>query len=195
VCSAGQCACASSTPNGTACTLPGQTNGTCSKGVCVLPALYPGCTVAADCVPGGCQGGYCLGTVDVAGQVTCVGILGWSVTCSTSQGCTASPQTRVAPFAECGDGNGGTGLITCDGPNDCPTGSDCCYYPNGGGGAPQAHCNARTSSGVIGSGCPSLGPGNMLPNLCDPVNPTMYCPANTSCQTSPGNPLVSWYCG
>ena len=97
-CSAGQCGCGSSSPNGIFCILPGQTRGTCWKGTCVLPAYFPGCNSAADCVPGGCTGpgGYCLGTVDVAGQVSCSDNTGWYVVCPTSQGCTDFRVKRTA---------------------------------------------------------------------------------------------------
>jgi hypothetical protein len=179
-CSGGQCVCASNTPNGVFCSLPGQTSGTCWKGACILPAFFSGCNSAADCVPGGCTGpgGYCLGTVDVAGQVSCTNKNGWYVVCPTSQGCTVSTSGRLPPFAYCGDGNGGVGAVTCDGPNDCAAGTDCCYTPSG------STCMAQTQPGVIGSGCPTLGPGNQLTTLCDPLNPTMNCATGKSCMTS-----------
>jgi hypothetical protein len=181
-CSAGQCGCTASTPNGTLCIRPGQVRGTCWSGACVLPQYFLGCNSAADCVPGGCTGpgGYCLGTIDVAGQVSCTANTGSSVACSTSQGCSPGPSTGQV---QCGDGNGGTGNATCDGPSDCPPNSDCCNYPASGN---VAHCAAQTQAGVIGSGCPSVGPGSQLPNLCDPLNPTMNCPAGKSCVTVVG---------
>jgi hypothetical protein len=190
VCSAGQCGCGSSTPNGVFCDLPGQTSGTCWKGACVLPAYFPGCDSASDCVPGGCTGpgGYCLGTVDVAGQVSCSDKTGWYVVCPTSQGCTANKGGRIPPFAVCGDGNGGVGGVTCDGPSDCAAGSDCCNTPSG------ATCIAQSQTGVIGSGCASLGPGNQLTTLCDPLNPTKNCAAGKSCMTIFGGVLASFDC-
>ena len=190
VCLAGKCGCGSSTPNGVFCDLPGQTSGTCWKGACVLPAYFPGCNSAADCVPGGCTGpgGYCLGTVDVAGQVSCSDKSGWYVVCPTSQGCTANKGGRLPPFAVCGDGNGGVGGVTCDGPSDCAAGSDCCNIPGG------SACVAQSQPGVIGSGCASLGPGNQLTTLCDPLNPTTNCAAGKSCMTYFGGVLASFDC-
>ena len=175
-CSAGQCVCTANTPNGLEiCFRPGQVRGTCWGGVCVLPAYFPGCNSAADCVPGGCTGpgGYCLGTVDVAGEVSCTDSDGAYVVCPTSQGCT---DVISEPPVFCGDGNGGRGAITCDGPSDCPSNSDCCYNPGAG-----RNCAVQTQPGVIGSGCPSTGPGSQLPNACDPLNPTANCPAGKSC--------------
>jgi hypothetical protein len=188
-CSAGQCSCTASTPNGTMCIRPGQVRGTCWSGACVLPAYFSGCNTAADCVPGGCTGpgGYCLGTIDVAGEVSCTASTGSYVVCSTSQGCSPGPFTGQV---QCGNGSGGTGNATCDGPSDCPAGSDCCNYPNSGN---NAHCAAQTQPGVIGSGCPSVGPGAQLSNLCDPLNPTTTCPAGKSCVAS-GGAQVSFDC-
>jgi hypothetical protein len=188
-CSAGQCGCTANTPNGVLCMRPGQVRGTCWSGACVLPQYFSGCNSAADCVPGGCTGpgGYCLGTVDVAGQVTCTANTGASVSCATSQGCSPGPSSGQV---QCGDGNGGTGNATCDGPGDCPPKSDCCAYPGSGN---VAHCAAQTTVGVIGSGCPSVGPGSQLPNLCDPLNITANCPAGKSCATVVGA-QVSFVC-
>lgn len=174
--------------NGTMCIRPGQTRGTCWAGACVLPAYFSGCNTAADCVPGGCTGpgGFCLGTVDVAGQVSCSANTGSYVVCPASQGCSAGPTTGQV---ECGDGTGtGTGTVTCDGPNDCTGNNDCCAYPASG-----SHCTAQAQPGVIGSGCPSVGPGAQLPVLCDPLNPTAHCPAGKSCVNNVGA-QVSFLC-
>jgi hypothetical protein len=189
-CSAGQCVCTANTPNGNSCMRPGQVPGVCWGGVCVLPAYFSGCNTAADCVPGGCTGpgGYCLGTVDVAGEVSCSDIHGAYAVCPTYQGCTDFSSARQPPFAVCGDGTGtGTGFVTCDGPNDCPVNTDCCIYP----GPPTSwQCTARTQPGVIGSGCPSLGPGAQLPVVCDPFTPTANCPTGKSCVPSAGALVV-----
>jgi hypothetical protein len=188
-CSAGQCVCTANTPNGQFCMRPGQVRGTCWGGVCVLPAYFSGCNSAADCVPGGCTGpgGYCLGTVDVAGEVSCTANTGSYVVCPTSQGCSSGPTTGQV---ECGDGTGtGTGAVTCDGPSDCPANSDCCYSP-----AQGRTCRAQTQPGVIGSGCPSTGPGSQLPNACDPLNPTANCPAGKSCVSDLEGTEVSFTC-
>jgi hypothetical protein len=179
-CSVGRCVCTAGSPNGISCVRPGQKQGTCWSGACVLPAYFAGCNTAADCVPGGCTGpgGYCLGTIDVAGEVSCTANNGSYVVCSTSQGC-----TRGSTQVSCGNGN-----VTCDGPNDCPGNTDCCNSPNGG-----SSCAAQTQPGVIGSGCPSVGPGAQLSNLCDPLNPTANCPAGKSCVTNVGV-LASFSC-
>jgi hypothetical protein len=176
-CSAGVCVCTASSANGTPCTRPGGVVGTCWSGACVLPAYFSGCSTEADCVPGGCTGagGYCIGAVDVAGEVSCTSPIGSYVVCSTSEGCSPADDELV----QCGDGSGGTGNVTCDGPSDCPENSDCCAYPGSG---QVAHCVAETTPGVIGSGCPSEGPGSQLPNLCDPSNPTSSCPTGKTCQ-------------
>jgi hypothetical protein len=178
-CSAGQCGCTASSPNGTACTRPGQVNGTCWSGACVLPAYFPGCNTAADCVPGGCTGpgGYCLGTIDVAGEVNCTANSGLYVVCSASQGCSSGQSTQQV---QCGNGSGGTDLVTCDGPSDCPADSDCCTKVAAFG----TSCVARSESGVIGSGCTALQPNPAGPQskvVCDPLNPTTTCPTGKSC--------------
>jgi hypothetical protein len=185
-CSAGQCVCTANTTNGQFCWRPGQVRGTCWGGVCVLPAHFSGCNTAADCVPGGCTGpgGYCLGTVDVAGEVSCSDNTGAYVVCPAYQGCTDFLGARQPPFVDCGDGTGtGTGAVTCDGPSDCPANTDCCAYPGSG---QSSQCTAQSQPGVIGSGCPSVGPGNQLPVLCDPLNPTTHCPTGKSCVPSVG---------
>jgi hypothetical protein len=158
----------------------------------VLPPLGIGCNTAADCVPGGCSapGGFCLGTIEVGGEVSCSDVLGASATCPTSQGCTDfySMGAREPPFAVCGGGTGtNTGAITCDGPNDCPTNSDCCVEPGG------THCLAQPQPGVIGSGCASFDTNPNGPQasvVCDPLNPTTSCPAGKSCVTQYGSALV-----
>ena len=170
-CVAGLCTCTFNTANGTICFQPGQTRGTCWAGTCVLPGYFPGCNTAADCVPGGCTGpgGYCLGTVDVAGQVNCTDNDGEYVICPTSQGC----MDRSSGHVGCGAGSPGTTF--CDGPSDCGANGDCCG---------NSICYTRMQAGVVGSGCPSLGPGNQLGVLCDPLNPTATCPAGKSCTPS-----------
>ena len=191
-CSAGQCVCTANTPNGQRCQRPGLTQGTCWGGTCVLPAFFSGCNSAADCVPGGCTGpgGYCLGTVDVPGQVSCSDNTGSYVVCPTSQGCSPGP---YAGQVQCGDGTAtGTGSATCDGPSDCPVNSDCCNYP--ATGRIIMHCSVQTQPGVIGSGCPSAGPGFQLANACDPLNPTANCPAGKSCVSDFGGAEVTFIC-
>jgi len=195
-CSAGQCVCGANTPNGLEiCFRPGQVRGTCWGGTCVLPALGTGCNTAADCVPGGCStpGGFCLGTIEVAGQVSCGDDVGSSVTCPSSEGCTDFPGNRQPPFTVCGDGTGtGVGKITCDGPNDCPTNSDCCLEPAG------QHCLAQSQPGVIGSGCATYDTNPNGPQasvVCDPLNPTATCPPNKSCTTDSNEAIVlDFYC-
>jgi hypothetical protein len=190
-CSAGQCTCTANTPNGIFCKRPGQVNGTCWSGACVLPAYFSGCNTAADCVPGGCTGpgGYCLGTIGVAGEVSCTDNDGAYVVCSTSQGCSPGPLTGQV---QCGDGNGGIGVFACDGPNDCPGDSDCCTRL----GTRGYFCVARAQPGVIGSGCAALdtnpnGPQSSV--VCDPLNPTTTCPTGKSCVTNAGT-QVSFGC-
>jgi hypothetical protein len=178
-CVGGQCSCTSNTANGTICFRPGQTRGACWSGACLLPGFFSGCTTAADCVPGGCLGGYCLGTVDIAGQINCTETDGEYIACPTSQGCSSN-----AGHVFCTTGTPGT--TTCDGPSDCGTGADCCG---------NNVCYTRTSGGGVGSGCPSLGPGNQLGVLCDPTNPTATCPSGKSCMPTFSGVIVTWGCG
>lgn len=187
-CSKGQCVCAADTPNGLEiCNFPGQQRGTCWNGVCVLPALGLGCSSSSDCVPGGCSPtGYCLGTIELAGQVSCSDPNGPSVRCPTSQGC-KDVGGRAPPFAVCGDGGVGTGPITCDGSNDCPTNNDCCAL------AGTQHCYPQSQAGVIGSGCTALNSNPNAPQaavVCDPLNPTTSCPTGKSCVAQTGTSLV-----
>jgi hypothetical protein len=179
-CSSGQCGCTAATPNGTICIRPGQTRGTCWTGACVLPQYFPGCNTAADCVPGGCTGpgGYCLGTIDVAGQVSCTDNDGEYIACPTSQGCGDSN-------GHVGCQTGSSGMTYCDGPSDCGANGDCCS---------DSICYARTQAGIVGSGCPSRGPGNQLGVFCDPLNPTTTCPAGKSCTASFSGAQVSFGC-
>jgi len=195
-CSAGQCTCTVNTANGMGCTRPGQVKGTCWSGACVLPAHFSGCNSAADCVPGGCTGpgGYCLGAIDVAGQVSCTDDSGLYAVCPAQQGCYAYPPSSRTPGTfGCGDGTGIT-RGNCDGPSDCPANSDCCWQPGGGTLYPVWLCQARTDPGVIGSGCPTLGPGTQLNSLCDPLNPTSTCPANKSCTPEVSGAQVYFTC-
>jgi|GEM_PF-2930091 len=189
-CSAGQCVCSANTVNGLQiCFRPGQVRGTCWGGACVLPALGVGCNTAADCVPGGCSapGGFCLGTIEVAGQVSCGDDVGSSVTCPASEGCT-DVGGRQPPFTVCRDGTGtGTGAITCDGPNDCPANYDCCSFQS------TQHCLAQPQPGVVGSACVAYqtnpnGPQASL--VCDPLNPTATCPPNKTCTIDSNEAIV-----
>ena len=110
---------------------PDRCGGPAGEGRASFPAYFSGCNTAADCVPGGCTGpgGYCLGTIDVPGQVSCTNTIGAYVVCAAEEGCSVPKTGQV----ECGDGTGtGTGAITCDGPSDCPVNNDCCNYPAGG---------------------------------------------------------------
>ncbi len=189
-CSAGQCTCTTSTPNGAICHRPGQTRGTCWGGACVLPAYFSGCNSATDCVPGGCTGpgGYCLGTTDVSGEVSCTDNDGAYVVCSTQQGCLPGPEVGQV---QCGDGNANTamGLVSCDGPSDCPANNDCCTRLSGGG----SFCVARTQPGVVGSGCAALDDNPNGPQsgvLCDPLNRTTTCPQGQSCASIAGSQVT-----
>lgn len=189
-CSAGQCVCSTDTQNGLEiCFRPGQVRGTCWGGSCVLPALGVGCNTGDDCVPGGCStpGGFCLGTIEVPGQVSCGDDVGSSVTCPASEGCT-DIGGRQPPFTVCRDGTGtGTGAITCDGPSDCPTNYDCCYFVG------TQHCLAQPQPGVVGSGCVAYqtnpnGPQASL--VCDPLNPMVTCPPSKSCTIDSNEAIV-----
>jgi hypothetical protein len=172
---AGQCTCLDITPNGRICSRPGDVSGVCWSGKCVLPASAQGCTADTDCVPGGCtgSGGFCIGTTRVAGQVSCSDNNGFNVVCNASDGCSYTINARPSPV-NCGN-NAAPGNVTCDGPNDCPTGSDCCGWPGG-----ALHCAARKTDqpDVIGSGCPSIG-GTQTGTLCDPLTPS--CPGSMTC--------------
>jgi hypothetical protein len=189
-CSGGQCGCTANTPNGTPfCTRPGQVTGVCWGGVCVLPAYFSGCNSAADCVPGGCTGpgGYCLGTVDVAGQVSCSSNNAEYVVCPASQGCGHSTGN---PNVFCGPGGNGT-FLTCDGPSDCPANNDCCGQSN------SQFCAVQPQPGVIGSACAALNTNPNAPQagvVCDPLNPTTSCPTGKSCVSYFGGGQVSWGC-
>lgn len=199
-CSAGQCTCTANTPNGEACLRPGQQAGTCWGGTCVLAAGSSGCNSAADCVPGGCSraAGYCLGTISVAGQVSCTdtstlfGAL--YIVCLAQQGCHDIPGTSRSPASViCGNGSGGTGDVTCDGPNDCPGNNDCCYEPGNG-----LHCLPQPQPGVIGSGCAAWDPNPVGPQaslVCDPLNPTGTCPAGKSCTPYMSDGEFAFTCG
>jgi hypothetical protein len=180
-CAGSQCVCTASTPNGANCMRPGQVPGTCWSGACVLPTHYAGCTTAADCVPGGCvlPAGICLGTTSVPGQVSCSDYTPDYVVCAASVGCSFPVQRTHGDI--CGDGANGTGVIRCDGPNDCPANQDCCYHSDR---VAMMECYPQTTPGVIGSGCPMLGPNAWAPNVCDPLNPTATCPQGKSCTPS-----------
>jgi len=187
-CSKGQCVCATDTPNGLEiCNFPGQARGTCWNGACVLPALGVGCSSASDCVPGGCSPtGYCLGTVELAGQVSCSDTNGPTARCPAAQGCT-DVGGRAPPFAVCGDGGTGAGAITCDGANDCPSNNDCCALVG------TQHCYPQSTAGVIGSGCAALNTNPNAPQaalVCDPLNPMTSCPGGKSCVAQVGSSLV-----
>jgi hypothetical protein len=123
----------------------------------------------------------------VAGEVNCTDKTGSYVVCPVSQGCSDSSGQVV-----CGDASTGAGTVTCDGPSDCAAGSDCCYYP--AQGITVMRCTPQAQPGVIGSGCPTTGPGTQFPNACDPLNPTANCPAGKSCVSYMGGAEVSWSC-
>jgi len=184
VCSAGQCTCGGNTPNGVLCWRPGQVRGSCWQGACVLPALGKDCNTAADCVPGGCSapGGFCLGTIEVSGEVSCSANDGATITCDVSEGCTSGFNSQVY----CGT-TAAVGDITCDGPNDCPANNDCCAEPGG------QHCLAQPQPGVIGSGCAAFDTNPNGPQasvVCDPLNPIASCPPNKRCVTNFGGALA-----
>ena len=184
VCSAGICTCGGNTPNGALCSRPGQVRGSCWQGSCVLPALGKDCNTAADCVPGGCSapGGFCLGTIEVSGEVSCSANDGATITCNVSDGCTSGFNSQVY----CGD-NVSPGNITCDGPSDCPANSECCGSVNG------QHCLVQAQPGVVGSGCATFDTNPNGPQasvVCDPLNPITTCPPNTRCVPQFGGALV-----
>jgi hypothetical protein len=125
----------------------------------------------------------------VAGEVSCTAKEGSYVVCPKSLGCSPGP---LEGQVQCGDGNGGTGIFTCDGPSDCSSDSDCCTTP----GTSGHFCVARAQSGVIGSGCAALDTNPNAPQstvVCDPLNPTTTCPVGEYC-TSGGAALASWGC-
>lgn len=184
VCSAGLCTCGGNTPNGALCWRPGQVRGSCWQGSCVLPALGKDCNTAADCVPGGCSapGGFCLGTIEISGEVSCSANDGATITCDVSEGCTSGFNSQVY----CGT-TAALGDITCDGPNDCPANNDCCAEPGG------QHCLAQPQPGVIGSGCAAFDTNPNGPQasvVCDPLNPIASCPPNKRCVTTFGGALA-----
>lgn len=173
-CSAGLCTCPTN-KIGAICFLPGEDNrGTCYKGKCLLPAHFPGCSSPADCVDGGCSGGFCLGTISDGSQVTCTDNSGLSAICPASQGC-SSGSGRPPVF--CGGASSGTGDITCDGPGDCPAGNDCCAL------AGAQHCYAQPSGGGLGAGCTALNTNPNAPQAALVCNPSSSasCPSGKTC--------------
>lgn len=134
--------------------------------------------------------GYCLGTIDTAAKVSCSDNVGAYIVCQASQGCT-DLRANSTPFVVCGDGNGGTGAVTCDGSSDCPANYDCCYEPTG------QHCLMQSQPGVVGSGCATFDTNPNGPQasvVCDPLNPNTSCPTGKICQANTGGAQVSFGC-
>jgi hypothetical protein len=129
------------------------------------------------------MGGFCLGTVEVAGEVSCAGSQS-DVTCSTSQGCT--PGVNVCGINQ----DGISGGINCDGPSDCPANYDCCA-----GVGNYQMCQPQAPAGVVGSGCAAVDPnlnGPQASMVCDPLTPTS-CPTGKLCTAGP-NGLAGFAC-
>lgn len=113
-------------------------------------------------------------TIGFSGTVTCGGGTGANVVrCSTSVGCFWLPRSYpVDGF--CGDPSDGLFRykMTCDGPNDCPSGQVCC-----------AHWGPDFSSGgtscFSGDSCPADGDERYYA-VCDPS--ASKCPYQQHCK-------------
>jgi hypothetical protein len=121
----------------------------------------------------GCFSGTCRsdGTVGLAGWVSCGTD---AVRCTTSQGCSA-------PYG--GGGTGSCGIpanpvyaLSCDGPNDCPSGQTCCY-DSFQAGSVRTFCNAGTT-------CPPNSVSDAYTPVCDPLSP--QCPYPKTCKLDRG---------
>ena len=162
--------------DGTACAA--TVNGLCLGGQCLLP-MGSACTDAAQCVPGGCLSGRCVGTADTAGMVSCL-----NAECSVSDGCSCLQCESAACPPECAcsqPGSVGLGNIVCDGPGDCAPGSVCCLHlglgsPScSGNSGPNTYCSPGTSCPAPTAACVGMEDADLL--LCDPASPT--CPTGT----------------
>jgi hypothetical protein len=77
-------------------------------------------------------------------------------------------------------------LITCDGGNDCPTGSVCCTDYN---------CGLTTQQKCFAGSCPASVQCTPWAQVCNPL--ASDCPAGTACQPNSGDPVSgqgSWIC-
>jgi len=95
-----------------------------------------------------------LGTIGIAGSVTCWASGGNSATCATSVGCNSD--------GFCGTASS-PGRYRCDGPNDCP-GQICCSGSDPGG--PYTSCADSCAAGGI---------------VCDPLASSSPCTGGYSC--------------
>ncbi len=122
----------------------------------------------------GCLNGACRTdgkTVGYSGVVTCGSDGGTVVRCSTTVGCYWLPRTTPI-YGVCGDPADGLYRfkMSCDGPNDCPSGQVCC-----------AHGNGFLSGGLDcypGSSCPP-NDTESYSVVCDPLAPV--CPYREHC--------------
>ena len=187
VCEQGFCTCGPTTPDGTVCyyelpnqAIPSNIYATCLGGACLLTMMSGRCTTDAECVPGGCVDGVCLGTIALTGPggapiVSCNDAL-----LQCTDGCSFPTVINPTPVA-CG--NLGTGsFISCDSPDDCGPNEDCCQTFNPGLELTQ-ECYPETN-GVVGSACPALVNNETETTaaiVCDPRTPN-YCPAGQTCQ-------------
>jgi hypothetical protein len=176
-CTGGAVTCAATgqlQPDGTRC---GQSlEKVCLAGSCVNSQYGP-CKVNADCVPGGCLDGICLGTIRNPGVVTC----GFPTTCTSAQGCSGGGPFTPAPLV-CGN-KGTGGYTTCDATSDCAANQDCCGEDAAGVSLTQI-CYPRRTPGVPGSGCPIVEPNQpvSVSLVCDPLDATnASCPTGSTC--------------
>jgi hypothetical protein len=176
----GQCNASSDTTCGIsgsacqACSMMFSPFTACSGGSCKRIMLQSGCVTDADCVPGGCFNGACLGTIGMAGVVSC-----GDAALQCLNGCSSGTGSAPAPTL-CGNQNTAV-FISCDAPNDCGAGQDCCHVTSPAISITQT-CAQQSTPGVLGSGCPVPSQSNQLSVsiVCDPRNPV--CPAGMTCK-------------
>jgi hypothetical protein len=165
--------------NGSACQTCNIRDHACYAGSCKLVMTATGCVTDADCVPGGCLNGVCLGTIGIAGAVSCRDS---ALQCFNGCSYPSGPAPVAAPI--CGNTNGAD-LITCDAPDDCAAGQDCCWVFTPGLQLTQT-CYQQSAPGVVGSGCPVSNQSNELDVglVCDPRSPV--CPSGGPCLVGSG---------
>jgi hypothetical protein len=140
-------------------TVPGMSVGytSCASSTTQRTCVAGGTWSTTTCNDG-CSNGTCrLGTIGVAGSVTCWASGGASATCPISVGCTGG---------FCGTASS-PGRYMCDGPNDC-TFQTCCYGSDPGG--PYTSCVPSCTSATN--------------TVCDPLSSTFLCPAGYHCPSN-----------
>ena len=70
-----------------------------------------GCVTDADCVPGGCLNGTCLGTRSIAGMVSCGPV--YRLVCPASEGCSYTWSGGTDDNLSCGTTSGIRIILRC----------------------------------------------------------------------------------